>query len=168
MQPRWITEEEWLRTGGAAKEPSHVPPERSPATVCVRPPSPQEDLPSPQEESSAAVEDRRKRLRIGAAALAFGGLGLILAAMFYAFEVIDQRALRAFKAAPHIIQSESATETAGDAANPAVSDPTQQTATGQTTTVPDPMLNTQQKVHRNAHHGRKTHGRPPLAFFLLH
>ena len=141
MPYRWITEEEWLRTGGVPKESSHVSPEG-------------------QEELRVAPEVRRKRLRIGTAALTFGGLGLLLAAMFYAFEVVDQQALRAFKALPHIILPEPATETVGsDAASPAVSDRmpvTQQTATGKTAPVTDPMPNTQQKVQE--HHGSKTHG----------
>jgi hypothetical protein len=63
------------------------------------------------------------------AALAFGGFGLILATMFYAFEVIDQRALQEFKAQSRMIQP----KTGGSApASPGASDSmpvTQQTAT---------------------------------------
>src|SRR5262245_43990517 len=164
MPPRWITEEDWLRTAGAPEESSHVSPEPSPATVGVRPLSPQGEPPPPQKELRGAVEGTRKRFRIvTTAALAFGGLGLILATMFYPFEVVDQRAVQAFKAPPRMIQPEPATETVGSAAaSPEVSHPmpvTQQTAAGQTTRMPDPMLNTQQNVHKNAHHGSKTHGK---------
>jgi len=176
VPPRWITEEDWLRTAGAPGESSHVPPERSPAAVGVQPPQ----EPSPQKELSGAAEGTRKRFRILTAAVAVGGLGLILATMFYTFGVVDQRALQAFKAPPRMIQPETSTETVGSAAaSPAVSDPmpvAQQTAAGQTTRMPpDPMLNTQQSVHRSAHHSSKTHrkrfargqhsGGSSLAFF---
>jgi hypothetical protein len=107
------------------------------------------------------MEGTRRRFRIVTTALAFGGLGLILATMFYAFEVVDQRAVQAFKAPPRTIQPEPATETVGSAAaRPAASDPMpviQQTATDQATRMSDPMLNTQQNVHREAHHGDKAH-----------
>lgn len=109
------------------------------------------------------MEGPRKRFRIVTAALAFGALGLILATMFYAFAVVDQQALQAFKAPPRMIDPETTTETVGStAASPAASDPmpvTQETATGQITPMPDPMPNTEQKVHRKAHHGSKTHGK---------
>jgi hypothetical protein len=82
MPPRWITEEDWLRTAGAPEQSSHVTPERSPATVGK--PSPREGPPSPPEELRGAVEGTRKRFRILPVALAFGGLGLILTTMFYA------------------------------------------------------------------------------------
>jgi hypothetical protein len=109
------------------------------------------------------VEGTRKRFRFVTAAVAVSGLGLILATMFYAFGVVDQRALQAFKAPARLIQPESATDAVGSAAaSPAVADPMpgiQQTATGQATRMPDPMLNTQQNVHRKTHHDRKTDGK---------
>jgi hypothetical protein len=86
-------------------------------------------------------------------------MGLILATIFYALEVVDQRALRAFEAPPRMIQPETVGSAAARAAASDLMPVTQQTATGQTTRMPDSMLNTQQTVHRNAHHGRKTDGK---------
>jgi hypothetical protein len=102
------------------------------------------------------VEGTRKRFRIVTAALTFGGLGLILATVFYPSEAVDQQALQAFKAPPHMVQPETVDSAP---ASPAASDLmplTQQTTTGETARMPDPIPATQQSATASGAGGAAT------------
>lgn len=171
MPPRWIKEEDWLRTAGESGERATF---EMPLTVSS---TTESEPPASQPEAKVALPDSRKRSRMLPTAVTVGIIALVLAVG--EFKAADQRASQAFQlgsrsgqaetntasthsdrttdsggpvaSAPAPITWPSATETVGNApASPAVSAP----ASG-----PEQTASVQPNTHTTARHGARRHGK---------